>query len=428
MPLSRSARSVPCSALLLAVALVGGLAAACKSKTPAAPTAAPATTVTAAPASTAASAAPAATAVSAATAAPLPPPPPIAAKSYVLIDVASNQVLAASEDTQRVDPASLTKLMTSYVVFHALREHKLDVDQEVKISEHAWRSGGAASGGSTSFLDLNSSVKVIDLLQGMIVQSGNDASIALAEAVAGNEATFAVMMNDYSQRLGLSGTHWVNSPGLPDPNHYTTARDLGLLSAAIIREFPDYYRWYSQRSFTYHGIKQDNRNGLLERDPTVDGIKTGHTEAAGYCLASSALRNGMRLVAVVMGTSGFKAREDASAALLGYGFNFFETRKLYAAGQTVGTTPVYKVGEPVTVVVRNDLYATAPRGQLGNVQAQLLLTPKLVAPLAASQSIGNVRVVLGGKLLGELPAYPQAAVEPGNIWRRVVDGVRLWFA
>ena len=396
MPLSRSARSRPSIALLLAVALAGSLAAGRASQ--------------------------------AATTAPLPPPPAIAARSYVLIDVASNQLLAGSGDTQRVDPASLTKLMTSYVVFHALRDHKLKLDQDVRISEYAWRTGGAASGGSTSFLDLGSNVKVLDLLQGMIVQSGNDASIALAEAVAGSESTFAVLMNEYSKRLGLTGSHWVNSPGLPDPNHYTTARDLGLLSAAIIREFPDYYRWYAQRSFTYHGIKQDNRNGLLDRDPTVDGIKTGHTESAGYCLASSALRNGMRLVAVVMGTTGFKAREDASAALLGYGFNFFETRKLYAAGQTVGTTAVYKVGDPVTVVVRNDLYATAPRGQLGSVQTQLLLSPKLVAPLAANQPIGRVRVSLGGKPLGELTAYPQAAVEPGNIWRRVVDSVRLWFA
>ena len=396
MPLSPCVRSRPCTALLLAAGLATSLAAGRASAQ--------------------------------ATAAPLPPPPPIAARSYVLIDVASNQILAGSQDTQRVDPASLTKLMTSYVVFQALRDRKLRLDQEVRISEYAWRTGGAASGGSTSFLDLGSNVKVVDLLQGMIVQSGNDASIALAEAVAGSEATFAVLMNEYSKRLGLTGTHWVNSAGLPDPNHYTTARDLGLLSAAIIREFPDYYRWYSQRSFTYHGIKQDNRNGLLDRDPTVDGIKTGHTESAGYCLASSALRNGVRLVAVVMGTSGFKAREDASAALLGYGFNFFETRKLYTAGQTVGTTAVYKVGEPVTVVVRNDLYATAPRGQLDNVRSQLLLGPKLVAPLAANQPIGSVRVTLGARLLGELAAYPQAAVEPGGIWRRVVDSVRLWFA
>ena len=396
MSLSHCVRSLPCTTLLLAAGLAGCLAAGRASAQ--------------------------------ATAAPLPPPPPIAARSYVLIDVASNQVLAGSQDTQRVDPASLTKLMTSYVVFQALRDKKLRLDQEVRISEYAWRTGGAASGGSTSFLDLGSNVKVVDLLQGMIVQSGNDASIALAEAVAGSEATFAVLMNEYSKRLALTGSHWVNSAGLPDPSHYTTARDLGLLSAAIIREFPDYYRWYSQRSFTYHGIKQDNRNGLLERDPTVDGLKTGHTESAGYCLASSALRNGMRLVTVVMGTSSFKAREDASAALLGYGFNFFETRKLYAAGQTVGATPVYKVGEPVTVVVRNDLYATAPRGQLDNVRSQLLLGPKLVAPLAANQPIGSVRVTLGARLLGELAAYPQAAVEPGGIWRRVVDSVRLWFA
>src|SRR5579872_5184443 len=188
-----------------------------------------------------------------------PPPPPIAAKSYVLLDVTSNQILASQNDTERVDPASLTKLMTSYVVFQALKDGKLKLDQPVTVSEHAWRVGGAKSDGSTSFLDLGSRVPVSDLIQGMIVQSGNDATIALAEAIAGQEDTFAVLMNQYSARLGLTGSHWTNSSGLPDPQHYTTARDIGLLSAAIIREFPQYYRWYSQRSFTYHGIKQGNR-------------------------------------------------------------------------------------------------------------------------------------------------------------------------
>jgi D-alanyl-D-alanine carboxypeptidase (penicillin-binding protein 5/6) len=270
-------------------------------------------------------------------------------------------------------------------------------------------------------------VKVVDLIQGMIVQSGNDASIALAEAVAGNESTFAVLMNQYSKKLGMNGSNWTNSPGLPDPNHYTTARDLGLLSAAIIREFPQHYRYYSQRSFTYNGITQQNRNGLLDRDPTVDGIKTGHTSSAGYCLASSALRNGQRLVSVVMGTTGFKAREDASATLLGYGFNFFETKKLYAAGQEVGTTNVWKTAEPVALVVRNELATTAPRGELGNVKTQLVVQPKLVAPIAANTAVGKLRVTMGDKVLGELPVYPKTAVEPGSFFRRSVDTVKLWF-
>jgi D-alanyl-D-alanine carboxypeptidase (penicillin-binding protein 5/6) len=235
-------------------------------------------------------------------------------------------------------------------------------------------------------------------------------------------------MNQYSQRLGLTGSHWTNSSGLPDPQHYTTARDIGILGAALVRDFPQYYKWYAQRSFTYNNITQQNRNGLLERDPTVDGIKTGHTDAAGYCLASSALRDGMRLVSVVMGSASPKAREDASAALLGYGFNFFETRKLYAAGQQVGTAPVFKVGEPVMVVVRTDFYATAARGELANARAQLVLNPRLVAPIAASQTIGRVRLTLGERVLAEIPVYPSVAVEPGNLFRRMIDSVRLWFA
>jgi D-alanyl-D-alanine carboxypeptidase (penicillin-binding protein 5/6) len=358
----------------------------------------------------------------------VPPPPPLPARSYALMDAFSGQLIAGMNDTARVEPASLTKLMAAYVVFDALKTGKLKLDQAVPVSEYAWRIGGAKSGGSTSFLDLNSRVKVVDLIQGMIVQSGNDATIALAEAIAGDERTFAVLMNQYSKKLGMTGTNWTNSPGLPDPDHYTTARDLAILSAALVREFPQYYRWYSQRSFTFNGITQQNRNGLLERDPTVDGIKTGHTASAGYCLASSALRNGMRLVSIVMGTDGFRSREDASAALLGYGFNFFETRKLYSAGQQVGEATVWKVGEPVPVVVRSDLYSTAPRGQLDGVKAQLVLEPKLIAPLPADRAIGKVRLVMGDKVLTELPAYPKAAVEEGGFFRRVYDSVRLWFA
>jgi D-alanyl-D-alanine carboxypeptidase (penicillin-binding protein 5/6) len=261
----------------------------------------------------------------------------------------------------------------------------------------------------------------------MIIQSGNDATIALAEAVAGSEQTFAVLMNQYAQRLGLTGSHWANAPGLPDPQHYTTARDIASLSAALIREFPQYYKWYSQRSFTYNNITQQNRNGLLERDPTVDGIKTGHTDAAGYCLAASAVRDGMRLVSVVMGTASPKAREDASAALLGYGFNFYETKRLYAAGKTLATAQVYKVGDPVTVVVRNDVYATAPRGELSGVRASLTLQPRLVAPITATTPIGHLKVMLGDNVISDVPVYPSAAVEPGNLFRRAIDTVRLWF-
>ena len=355
--------------------------------------------------------------------APLPPPPTLPAKSYVLLDGYSGRLLAGLHDTEPVEPASLTKLLTAYVVFHALAEGKLKLADEVPISQHAWKAEG-----SRTFVQVGTRVRVELLIQGMIVQSGNDATIALAEAVAGSEDTFAVLMNQYAERLGLKDSHFTNSSGLPSPSHYTTARDIAILCAALVREFPQYYKWYAQRSFTYNNITQENRNGLLERDSTVDGIKTGHTEAAGYCLASSALRNGMRLVAVVMGAASPKAREDASAALLGYGFNFFETRRLYRAGQALGAAQVYKSGDPAQLVLHADVYATAVRGELNNVKAQLLLTPRLVAPIATSQSLGQLRLLLAEQLLVAAPVYPAAAVEPGNFVRRLIDSVRLWFA
>ena len=358
-----------------------------------------------------------------AAATPVPPAPDLPAKGYVLLDAFSGRILVAHNDTERLEPASLTKLMTAYAVFQALRDRKLKLDQAVPISTHAWKAEG-----SRTFVDVGSRVSVEILIQGMIVQSGNDATIALAEAVGGSEDTFAALMNQYSQRLGLKGSHWTNSSGLPDPQHYTTARDIAIISAALVREFPEYYKWYSQRSFTYNNITQQNRNGLLERDPTVDGIKTGHTDAAGFCLASSALRDGMRLVSVVMGTASPKAREDASAALLGYGFNFFETKKLYVAAQKVGVANVYKVGDPVAVVVHGDMYATAARGELGNVKATVVLNAPLIAPIAAGAAIGRMKVTLGENVIAEVPVYPVAAVEPGNIFRRMIDTVRLWFS
>ena len=360
--------------------------------------------------------------VAGAASAPVPPPPDLPAKGYVLLDAFSGRILVGHNDTERLEPASLTKLMSAYAVFQALKDGKLKLNQPVPISQHAWKAEG-----SRTFVDVGTQVPVEILIQGMIVQSGNDATIALAEAVGGSETTFAALMNQYGERLGLRGTHWTNSTGLPDPQHYTTARDIGILSAALVREFPEYYKWYSQRSFTYNNIKQENRNGLLERDPTVDGIKTGHTDAAGYCLASSALRDGMRLVSVVMGTASPKAREDASASLLGYGFNFYETKRLFAPGTQVGSTSVFKVSEPVNVVVHDNLYATAARGELAAATTQLVLNSRLIAPLAANAPIGRLRVSLGQTLLGDVPVYPASAVETGSFYRRAVDTVRLWF-
>jgi D-alanyl-D-alanine carboxypeptidase (penicillin-binding protein 5/6) len=351
----------------------------------------------------------------------------VPAKGYVLIDAFSQHVLVGHNDTERLEPASLTKLMTSYAVFRALREHKLRLEQTVTISEHAWRVGGAVSDGSTSYMPLGSQVRVDDLVQGMIVQSGNDATIALAEAIAGTETTFAVLMNQYSEQLGLKGSHWTNAAGLPDPQHYTTARDIAILSAALVREFPEYYKWFSQRSFTYNRITQHNRNGLLDRDPTVDGIKTGHTEAAGYCLAASALRDGVRLVSVVMGTASPKVREDASETLLGYGFSFYETKRLYASGQKIGTANVFKAGDPVAVVLHQDVFGTGPKGELAQARGQLFLDKRLVAPIPAATAVGHLHVVLGDTVLADVPVYPAAAVEPGGLFRRAADTVRLWF-
>jgi D-alanyl-D-alanine carboxypeptidase (penicillin-binding protein 5/6) len=362
------------------------------------------------------------TPIAAPSAAPIPPPPAIAAKGYVLLDAFSGHILVGQNDNDRMEPASLTKLMTAYAVFHALRDGKLRLDQAIPISTHAWKAEG-----SRTFVDVGSQVRVDLLIQGMIVQSGNDATIALAEAVAGSEDTFAILMNQYAQRLGLKGSHWTNSTGLPDPQHYTTARDIGILGAAIVREFPEYYKWYSQREFTYNNITQQNRNGLLERDPTVDGIKTGHTESAGYCLATSALRGGMRLVSVVLGTASPKAREDASAALLGYGFSFYESRRLYSHGQAIGSAHVFKTGDPVAVTVHEDAYATAPRGQLGLAKAQLYLNQRLIAPLTANTTVGHLRVSVGDTTIADLAVFPSADVPKGNIFRQLIDTIKLWF-
>ncbi len=275
----------------------------------------------------------------AATAAPvaIPTPPEIKARSFIVIDHDSGRVLAALEPDTRQEPASLTKLMTAYGVFKALKEGRIKLDDMVTISEHAWKQEG-----SRMFIEVGKQVSVDNLIQGLIVQSGNDATVALAEFVAGTEPTFVQMMNTYAKELGMTGSHFMNSAGMPDPEHYTTARDTAILASALIHEFPEYYRWYSQKEFTWNGITQQNRNGLLWRDPTVDGVKTGHTESAGYCLVASAKRDAMRLVSVVLGTDSMRSREDANAALLNYGFNFFETRRIYAAGQPLTTARVWK--------------------------------------------------------------------------------------
>jgi D-alanyl-D-alanine carboxypeptidase (penicillin-binding protein 5/6) len=353
----------------------------------------------------------------------VPPPPQINARSFIVIDHDSGRVLAALEPDARQEPASLTKLMTAYGVFKALKEGRIKLDSMVTISENAWKQEG-----SRMFVEVGKQVSVENLIQGMIVQSGNDATVALAEFVAGTEPTFAQMMNAYAKELGMTGSHFTNSAGMPDPEHYMTARDAAILSSALIHEFPEYYRWYAQKEYTWNGITQQNRNGLLWRDPSVDGVKTGHTETAGYCLIASAKRDGMRLVSVVLGADSMRAREDANSALLNFGFNFFETRRVYAAGQPLTTARVWKGAAPeVGLALKRDLYVTGQRGQVGSVQAEFELPEQLVAPLAADTPLGKAKIVVDGATIATHDLYPAQDVPAGGIFRRGVDTVRLWF-
>jgi serine-type D-Ala-D-Ala carboxypeptidase (penicillin-binding protein 5/6) len=323
-----------------------------------------------------------------------------------------------------VEPASLTKLMTAYIVFQELAAGKLKLDEQVTVSEHAWRSEG-----SRTFIELGKPVSVQDLILGMIVQSGNDATIALAERIAGTEGTFAQMMNANAQRLGMTGSHFENSSGLPSPQHYTTARDLSLLANAMIREYPQYYKWFSVREFEHNGIKQQNRNGLLEKDPTVDGLKTGHTDSAGYCLVTSALRDGMRLVSVVMGSTSMKAREYASAALLNYGFTFYDTKLVVKGGAVLATARVWKGQRPsVDLGIKDDLYVTLPRGGAEGIKTSADVQPRLIAPLTVDMNAGSLRVFAGRQTLQTIPLHPLKDVAAGGWWRRLIDTIRLWFA
>ena len=285
---------------------------------------------------------------------PIPKPPAIDARAYVLIDFQSGRVLAAEKADVQNEPASITKVMTGYGVFRAVREKRLSLTDSVTISEHAWKAEG-----SRTFAQVGTQIPVDTLIKGMIVQSGNDATIALAEKLGGTEDGFVQMMNAYAAELGLKNTHFDNSWGGPGPTHYMSAMDIAQLARVLIRDYPEEYKLYSLREFEWNGIKQQNRNGLLARDPSVDGIKTGHTETAGYCLASSASRNGMRLISVVLGTQSFKAREDASAALLNYGYTFYETVKVKKAGDVVLKPEVYKGEEDrVTLVPARDIFVT----------------------------------------------------------------------
>jgi serine-type D-Ala-D-Ala carboxypeptidase (penicillin-binding protein 5/6) len=358
---------------------------------------------------------------------PIPTPPTIDAPAYVLIDFQTGRVLASKNPDAQREPASITKLMTGYIVFEAIREKRLALDEQVLVSENAWRTGGSASGGSTTFLEVNSQVPVEVLIKGMIIQSGNDATLALAEKLGGTDAGFAQIMNEYARRLGMKNTHFENSWGAPGPQHFSSAMDLAILSRALIRDFPEDYKYYSQREFTWNKHTQQNRNGLLARDPSVDGIKTGHTQTAGYGLASSAKRNGMRLISVVLGTSGFKAREDASAALLNYGFTFFETAKVRGAGDVVLKPEVYKgEQEMVALVPARDVWVTVGRGAVSGLKTSATFKGPLVAPITQGQTLGELTVTDGKDVVARVPLVAQNPVAEGGWWTRMVDGISLW--
>jgi len=354
---------------------------------------------------------------------PAPAAPIIGAKSYLVIDSRTGHEIAALDPDLPLAPASLTKIMTSYVVSSALKQGQISLDEEVTISEKAWRTEG-----SRMFVEVGTRVLVKDLMLGMIVQSGNDASVALAEHIAGTEAVFAEMMNQHAMALGMTASHFSNATGLPADNHVTTARDLATLARAYIEEFPEYYPWHAIKEFTYNDIKQNNRNSLLWRDDSVDGLKTGHTEDAGYCLVISAERDGMRIVSVVLGMSSPKARADGSQALVNYAFRFFETRLLFKAGEEISKTRVWKSANEFSALgVLEDLYITVRRGAYDKLESKLDIPAIVSAPLAAGQPVAELKISLDGE---ELMSTPLRALEDnpeGSFWQRTKDTMSLWF-
>lgn len=356
-------------------------------------------------------------------AAGVPEPPKVDAKAHFLIDMHSERVLSGDGAEERVEPASLTKMMTSYVVFSEMARGKFELGDQVLVSEKAWRMQG-----SRMFIEVGKRVSVEALLMGLIVQSGNDAAVALAEHTAGDESTFADLMNRHARRLGMTGSHFTNASGLPGPDHYTTARDMALIAAALIRDFPEYYPWNAVREYEYGGIKQRNRNSLLFRDESVDGLKTGYTKKARYCLVASAKREGMRLIAVVMGAKSSRARARIAQSLLDYGFRFYETRRVYASEEKVTEVRVWKGdAERLALGLDRNLYVTVPRGRYGEIDAKMEIATRLVAPVRAGEQQGVLRLVLGEELAVERSLIALNDVEEGNLWRKVSDHVRLMF-
>ncbi len=350
---------------------------------------------------------------------PVPSPPDVAAENYILVDFASGKVLAEKEADIRVEPASITKLMTAYVVYKEIEKGRVSLEDMVLISEKAWRKGG-----SRMFLEVGNRVSVDDLLRGVVVQSGNDASVALAEHVAGTEAAFVQLMNQYATALGMENTNFVNSTGWPDKNHLTTARDIAILAAAIIRRFPEQYTRYSEKEFTFNGIKQYNRNKLLWRDDSVDGMKTGHTESAGYCLVTSALRTDMRLITVVLNTDSKKARTSISQAILNYGFRFFESHTLYAAGDVLSRPRIWK-GElqNLSVGLADDLAISIHRGAYDDLELIMEIDKNIEAPVNQGQKVGVVKVLLDAEELIAVPLVALETIDRGSLVQTAKDTV-----
>ena len=354
---------------------------------------------------------------------PVPAPPQVSAKNYLLMDFNSGRILAEKDADAQIEPASITKLMTSYVVYSEMEAGRLSLDEQVLISEKAWRMGG-----SRMYLEVGSKVSVELLLKGLIIQSGNDASVALAEHIAGGEDAFVGLMNQYAANLGMTATHYKNSTGWPDAEHLTSARDIATLAEAFIKDFPEHYKGYSEKVFTYNNIKQYNRNKLLWRDKSVDGLKTGHTDSAGYCLVSSAKRADMRLISVVLGADSEESRASVSQSLLNYGFRFYETHKLYAAGETLNQSRVWQGDkEDVALGLASDLHVTIPRGTYKNMDALMNVDANITAPLKKGSPLGEVRIMLNDEELSSVPLVALQRVEKGNFFQITKDYILKLF-
>lgn len=350
------------------------------------------------------------------------PPPSLAVNAYLLRDVNSGTDIASNKKDEKLEPASLTKMMTAYLTFDAIKQGHLTLEQTVPVSEKAWKVEG-----SRMFIEPRKAVTVDELLHGLIIQSGNDAAIALAEVIGGSEDQFATMMNNQAVKLGMNATHYMNSTGLPDKEHYTTTVDLATIAGALIQDFPlDYERLYKQKEYTYNKIKQFNRNKLLWLDANVDGVKTGHTQAAGYCLVSSAKRGETRLIAIVLGAKNEAMRASESQRLLNYGFQFYESTLVYREAQAVSTIPVYKgFTKTVTATVANDLYLSLPKGDYARVKASMTSKQPLIAPVEAGQVIGTIAFSLDGNVINEQELVAAKTIGPAGFFGRIIDSIKL---